>query len=149
MLDPSDRILLVKVDLSERGWTPGWILPGGGIQDGEDPKAALRRELLEETGLADPFIGPIVARRRVVLENLVDGFAGQEEVVYLVPCHDFELNPSMTPEELQAEGVVDARWLSVDNMRSIDDRLYPAELPDLVERVLEFGGSVDPMMIGF
>lgn len=41
------RILLTRLSQSGR-----WTLPGGGIEFGEQPAAALRREVLEETGLA-------------------------------------------------------------------------------------------------
>ncbi|WP_295013574.1 NUDIX hydrolase [uncultured Microbacterium sp.] len=45
--DDEGRILLAR-------WTEGrrvsWTLPGGGLEDGEDPEAAARREVHEETG---------------------------------------------------------------------------------------------------
>ena len=51
LLDDSDRVLLLRghdVDQPERGW---WFTVGGGIDAGEDARAAAVREVREETGL--------------------------------------------------------------------------------------------------
>ena len=50
--DPSSRLLLVRATsgLEDGGL---WTMPGGGIEWGEHPDAALLRELEEETGLVD------------------------------------------------------------------------------------------------
>lgn len=146
VIDPADRVLLVKLDFPPTGWV-GWVLPGGGIDDGESADDALRRELLEETGLADPFIGPVVCRRIHRHPQIAPGFAGQHEVVHLVPCHAFDIEPTLSEEELLAEHVVDTRWFSVDELHTSSEPMVPEGLADLVDRVLEFGGSVDPLVI--
>src|SRR2546430_13554176 len=49
--DDAGRLLLVRS--AEHDDIPGvWSLPGGGIQHGERPEAALIREFHEETGLS-------------------------------------------------------------------------------------------------
>jgi 8-oxo-dGTP pyrophosphatase MutT (NUDIX family) len=53
--DPAGRTALVRND-----WSDGWILPGGGVEPGEDPVAAARREVREETGLRATIGEPIV-----------------------------------------------------------------------------------------
>src|SRR3954453_5276526 len=45
-LTPERRIVLVKLR-----YAPGWRLPGGGMQPGEDPRTAVLRELREEIGM--------------------------------------------------------------------------------------------------
>lgn len=47
--DPEGRLLLVRNATSD-----GWGLPAGGIEPGESPIAAAKRELFEETGLVGP-----------------------------------------------------------------------------------------------
>jgi ADP-ribose pyrophosphatase YjhB (NUDIX family) len=51
-------VLLTRI--SARGHHPGaWTLPGGGVDHGESPAAALAREVAEETGL-DVSVGDLL-----------------------------------------------------------------------------------------
>jgi 8-oxo-dGTP diphosphatase len=47
IFDDSGRILCVRMNYATRAWTT----PGGRVEVGESPFAALRREVLEESGL--------------------------------------------------------------------------------------------------
>jgi 8-oxo-dGTP diphosphatase len=56
--DERGRLLLARASpaLTLRG---RWFLPGGGVQHGEEPREAVRREIEEESGLA-VMVGPLL-----------------------------------------------------------------------------------------
>ena len=47
IVDDEDRILLSHWIEGRR---PAWTMPGGGLESGEDPERAVKREVREETG---------------------------------------------------------------------------------------------------
>ncbi|GAA1466967.1 NUDIX hydrolase [Microbacterium thalassium] len=47
IVDAEDRLLLAHWNQSGRS---GWTMPGGGLEEGEDPARAVIREVREETG---------------------------------------------------------------------------------------------------
>jgi hypothetical protein len=63
LLDPDDRILLLKVvdDAGILDEPVLWITPGGGVEPGEEFEDTALRELWEETGLRDLPLGPLGA----------------------------------------------------------------------------------------
>jgi len=146
MIDPADRILLVKLHLAN-DWI-GWVLPGGGIEAGEDTRVALAREIAEEPGAtSEAFVGPVIALRRHLKPGMIEGYDGQEETIHLVPCYAFKIAPQLEPDQLRAEGVVDAKWFTAAELAAIDERVVPDGLSEVVAQVLEHGAPAEPIVI--
>ena len=61
MIVRDGRVLMVHERSRRSGGGEWWTLPGGGLQPGETPEEAVRREVFEETGL-------VVSNARHVLE---------------------------------------------------------------------------------
>ena len=143
VVDEGDHVLLVHFNWDGLDLADGfWACPGGGIDQGESPEDALRRELAEELGLDDPDIrGPVWRLTRLFP---MDDWDGQTDVTYLVRVRRFEPLPRV---DLQAENVHGVRWFSPAEIDSGVATFSPRDLRDQLAVVLATGVPPQPREI--
>ncbi len=145
VIDDSDRILLVRFEFPAK---TVWATPGGGIERDETHADAIRRELEEETGLADPEIGPAVWTRLHVIPFINGQWDGQREQYHLVRTASFTPRPRLSWEQLQAEYVFELRWWTLPELEGADANFAPGRLPELVAELLRDGPPAEPIDAG-
>jgi len=140
LLDEDDHVLLVHFHWKGLELADGfWACPGGGIDPGESPDAALRRELCEELGLETPDIkGPVWRMTRLFPMSQWDG---QTDVTYLVRAPRFEPRPRV---DLLAEDVHGIRWFSRAEVAAGVVTFGPRDLDKQLTRVLDEGVPTRP-----
>lgn len=135
LLDEDDHVLLVNFDWEVLDLAGGfWACPGGGIDPGESPQEALRRELAEELGLEAPMImGPLWRLTRLFVMPEWDG---QTDLTYLVRAPRFEPRPRV---DLLAENVRGLRWFSPSELARGVVTFSPTDLSEQLDLVLAEG----------
>ncbi|MFH1303878.1 MAG: NUDIX domain-containing protein [Planctomycetota bacterium] len=142
LLNARDQVLLIQhadaipVDPVRPDVRCYWATPGGGIQAGEQPIAALRRELQEELGLTNVVIGRRVGVREVPLNLPEAGLVLSHETYFVCRIsEDPQFNPAgMSDSERQTLKTI--RWWSREALHITKAILRPGALPNIIEHAL-------------
>ena len=121
---------------------PGWLVEtvAGMVKAGEEPEAAMRREILEETGyqiremefIATFYLSPGGSSERIFLyyaevgeSDLVEagsGAAGEHEDIRLVEYSKSEINAALAQGEIvDAKTLVAVQWWELKKLRETED----------------------------
>jgi 8-oxo-dGTP pyrophosphatase MutT (NUDIX family) len=134
-LDGAGRVLLMHWRDTTSGQTL-WEPPGGGIDPGEKPFEAARRELTEETGLpGDAVLNRWVPVRREF--HWLGTHYAKTERFYLA---GFESTPEVDPKAFTLEETttyLGFDWFSPAEMAELTEALEPSDLIEVVSRLTQ------------
>jgi len=145
VLDPEGAVFLQLHDDVEIGLH--WVLPGGGLDQGEDELAGAVREVAEETGWTDVRTGPALwvwehdyTRRGVPTR--------QREVIFLGE------GPRRDPvgdlaDSFAADGIMTCRWWTPEELAECRELLWPPQLVQLLAALRSDGPPERPVDLGY
>lgn len=142
LLTPANEVLLLRIQPPEAGEC-FWITPGGGLEAGESIEEGLRRELLEEVGLKEFAMGPLVWLREHIFDWDKQRYR-QREQYYVVQVPRFE---PQVADVIEARHIARFRWWPLTELAEASERVSPLSLSQIVERFIVQGPPLEPLLV--
>ena len=147
LLDPAGRILLMQGRLPSDPSGPSfWFTVGGGVEPGEDVRQTAAREIVEETGLLDARLGPVVWCGEAMLADREQRPVHFKERYIVAWTKGGALSRAgWLPHEHELTD--DLRWWTLEELRRTDAVVYPLGLAELLPDVLAGRFAPEPLVI--
>ncbi len=137
LLDPDDRVLLMRYDDAPPEGSH-WATPGGGLDPGEEYPAAALRELAEETGWTDIALLHEVKRHSRVI-TFAHRTIVQDERLYLARTEHPGRQIRGVDAMHASDGIAAWRWWTVAELDATGETFWPPDLADLIRAELDPG----------
>lgn len=142
LLNADGRALLFQFSfpgITEPGRTEErllWTTPGGGVEPGENDRAALVREVKEETGIEIENIGPLVGIRNVVFVRHGVPFLSRERFCVIRLNSNPEIRQDFF-DQIEHDTFHGFRWFSVEELHAERANISPPRMAEYVQGILE------------